>query len=79
MKIYRSQLFDNTLRQDMAFDHPEHGTGALVSRLSAKPTILQDLLSMNLTLLFVNIVNLVSGSILGIAYAWKLGLVLTNP
>lgn len=78
MKFYRSELFDNTLRQDMAFfDHPDHGTGALVSRLSAEPTNLQELLSMNLSLIMVNIVNLVSSSILGIAYGWKLGLVLT--
>lgn len=59
------------------FDHPEHGTGALVSRLSTEPTSLQDLISMNLILIIVIIVNLLSSSILGIAYGWKLGLVLS--
>lgn len=78
MKFYRAEIFNNTLRQDMVFfDHPEHSTGALVSRLSAEPTSLQELLSMNLSLMLVNIVNLLSSAILAIVYGWKLGLVLS--
>jgi ATP-binding cassette, subfamily B (MDR/TAP), member 1 len=77
MKFYRSEIFNNTLRQDMSFfDKPENGTGALVSRLASEPTSLQELLSMNIVLLTINIVNLLSSSILAIAYGWKLGLVL---
>ncbi|KAF4336925.1 multidrug resistance [Fusarium beomiforme] len=78
MTVYRSELFDNTLRQDMVFfDDPNRGTGALVSRLAAEPTSLQELLSMNLSLIMINIVTVLSSSILAIAYGWKLGLVLT--
>ncbi|KAF4441558.1 hypothetical protein F53441_12007 [Fusarium austroafricanum] len=78
MKVYRGELFDNTLRQDMVFfDDPSRGTGALVSRLAAEPTSLQELLSMNLSLIMINIVTVLSSSILAIAYGWKLGLVLT--
>lgn len=77
MRFYRAEIFDNTLRQDMSFfDSPAHGTGALVARLSAEPTSLQELLSMNIALMIVNIVNLLSSSILAIATGWKLGLVL---
>lgn len=77
MKFYRAEIFDNTLRQDMSFfDSPSHGTGALVARLSAEPTSLQELLSMNIALMLINVVNLLSSSILAIAYGWKLGLVL---
>lgn len=77
MKFYRAELFNNTLRQEMVFfDQPEHSTGSLVSRLSAEPTSLQELLSMNLALMLINIVNLLSSSILAIAYGWKLGLTL---
>ncbi|ODA84156.1 hypothetical protein RJ55_02674 [Drechmeria coniospora] len=77
MKFYRAEIFNNTLRQDMSFfDRPQNSTGALVSRLAAEPTSLQELLSMNVTLLVVNLVNLVSSSILAIAVGWKLGLVL---
>lgn len=76
-KVYRGEIFENTLRQDMAFfDRPEHGTGALVSRLSAEPTSLQELLSMNIALILVNVVNVLSSSILAISFGWKLGLVL---
>ncbi|KIL86053.1 hypothetical protein FAVG1_10447 [Fusarium avenaceum] len=78
MTVYRGELFDNTLRQDMIFfDDPDRGTGALVSRLASEPTSLQELLSMNLSLIMINIVTVLSSSILAIAYGWKLGLVLT--
>lgn len=78
MTVYRSELFDNTLRQDMIFfDDPDRGTGALVSRLAAEPTSLQELLSMNLSLIMINIVTVLSSSVLAIAYGYKLGLVLT--
>lgn len=77
MKFYRGEIFDNTLRQDMAFfDRPENSTGALVSRLAAEPTSLQELLSMNVALLAINLVNLLSSSVLAVAVGWKLGLVL---
>ncbi|KID97448.1 multidrug resistance protein 1, partial [Metarhizium majus ARSEF 297] len=78
MKFYRGEIFNNTLRQDMAFfDKPENGTGALVSRLASEPTSLQELLSMNISLLVICIVNLVASCILAIISGWKLGLVLT--
>jgi ATP-binding cassette subfamily B (MDR/TAP) protein 1 len=77
MKTYRGELFDSTMCQDMTFfDQPEHGAGALASRLSSEPTSLQDLISMNLILMLVNIFNLLSSTILAIATGWKLGLVL---
>jgi ATP-binding cassette subfamily B (MDR/TAP) protein 1 len=58
------------------FDEPRNGTGALVSRLSTEPTSLQELVSINLCLILVTIINILSCSILAIAYGWKLGLVL---
>lgn len=78
MKFYRGEIFNNTLRQDMPFfDKPENGTGALVARLAAEPTSLQELLSMNIALLVISIVNLIASCILAIVSGWKLGLVLT--
>ncbi|KAL6406964.1 hypothetical protein AUP68_09781 [Ilyonectria robusta] len=77
MKVYRGEIFNNTLRQDMTFfDNPNHGTGALVSRLSTEPTSLQELLSMNVALIMINIVTVLSSAILAIVYGWKLGLAL---
>lgn len=73
---YRMQLFQNVLRQDMAFfDESSNTTGALVSRLSTQPSQLQELISFNLCFILVTIVNVVSTSILAIAVGWKLGLV----
>ncbi|KAH7112747.1 hypothetical protein B0J13DRAFT_657575 [Dactylonectria estremocensis] len=77
MKVYRGEIFNNTLRQDMTFfDDPDHNTGALVSRLSTEPTSLQELLSMNVALIMINIITVLSSAILAIAYGWKLGLTL---
>ena len=42
------------------FDDPANSTGALVSRLSSEPANLQELLSMNVGLILINIVNLLS-------------------
>lgn len=77
VRFYRAEIFKNTIRQDMTFfDNPVNGTGALVSRLSTEPTSLQELVSINFALILVTVVNVISSSILAIAYGWKLGLVL---
>lgn len=78
MEFYRGDVFDNTLRQDMTFfNEPDNSTGALVSRLAAEPTSLQELLSINMALIIICVTNLFASCILAIAYGWKLGLVLT--
>ena len=58
------------------FDRPENTSGALTSKLSALPTQLQELISTNILLIFIVLVNIVSSSALAIAYGWKLGLVI---
>lgn len=58
------------------FDRPENTSGALISKLSALPSQLQELISANILLIFIVLVNLVSSSALAIAYGWKLGLVI---
>lgn len=58
------------------FDRPENASGALTSKLSDLPTQLQELMSANATLLIVIVINLLSSSILAIAYGWKLGMVM---
>ncbi|CZT11194.1 related to multidrug resistance protein [Rhynchosporium graminicola] len=74
---YRKEMFTDMLKQDMEFFNlPGNTTGALTSKLSSLPTQLQDLLSANILLIFIVFVNVVSSSILAIAYGWKLGLVL---
>jgi ATP-binding cassette, subfamily B (MDR/TAP), member 1 len=78
MLVYRCEVFDNTLRQDMIFfDHPDNNVGGLVSRLSSEPTCLQELISVNIGLIVINMVNVLSSSILAIVVGWQLGLALS--
>ena len=69
--IERMVYFD----QDF-FDRPENSSGSLTSKLSSVPTSLQELMSQNLGLILNVLVNIVSSSALGIAFGWKLGLVI---
>ncbi|EFQ93765.1 hypothetical protein CFE70_003811 [Pyrenophora teres f. teres 0-1] len=74
---FRLEIFDLLLKQDMAFfDDQNNASGALASNISAYPDNLRELMGFNLSLIFVNIVNVVSSSILAIAVGWKLGLVI---
>ncbi|KAH7371427.1 P-loop containing nucleoside triphosphate hydrolase protein [Pyrenochaeta sp. MPI-SDFR-AT-0127] len=73
---YRREILELILKQDMAFfDDEANASGALASNLSIYPTNLLELMGFNLMLIFINVVNVVSSSILAIAVGWKLGLV----
>ncbi len=75
-RFYRSEYFSAMLRQDIAFyDLEGNSSGALTSRLSTDPQRLQDLVSANLGLIMIVLVNLLSCSILALAVGWKLALV----
>ena len=58
------------------FDKQENTTGALISHLEKEPSSLQELLSGNIALILIVVVNLVSSCTLALIYGWKLGLVL---
>lgn len=73
---YRYEMFARVLSLDMDFfDRPHNTSGALTSKLSAMPTQLMELMSMNVFLILIIIVNIVSSSTLALAYGWKLSLV----
>ena len=73
---YRREMFEQILHQDMQFfDRPENSSGALTSKLSTVPTQLFEMISINLLLIFIVLINILSSSILAISYGWKLGLV----
>lgn len=72
---YRGEIFDLILKQDMAFfDDEAHASGALASNLSSYPTNMCELLGFNLMLICINVVNIISSSILALVIGWKLGL-----
>ncbi|KAI4100432.1 MAG: hypothetical protein LQ339_005493 [Xanthoria mediterranea] len=73
---YRSEMFTIFLKQDKEFfDRIENRSGSLVSRLATLPSQVQDLISANLLLMLIVIVNLTASCALALAYGWKLGLV----
>lgn len=64
------------MKQEIAFFDFEHNaTGAICSRLLTNASNLNELLGMNFGLIAINVVTIISVSILGIVYGWKLGLV----
>ncbi|KAG5989034.1 hypothetical protein E4U43_004583 [Claviceps pusilla] len=78
IQFYRRDILDNTLRQEMAFfDKPENSTAALVARLVSEPLSLQELLSFNVALIIICIVNVLCSCIVAIVSGWKLGLALS--
>jgi ATP-binding cassette subfamily B (MDR/TAP) protein 1 len=75
-RFYRREYFDSMLRQDVCyFDIKGHSPAEMTSRLSTNPQRLQNLLSTNLALILVVIVNLTSCCILALVVGWQLGLV----
>ena len=64
------------MRQDLQFfDRPENNIGALASRVDSHPQAIFELMGTNIGLIFIAMLNVFACSILGIAYSWKLGLV----
>jgi ATP-binding cassette, subfamily B (MDR/TAP), member 1 len=73
---YRSEMLSRLMYLDQDFfDRPENSSGALTSKLTSVPNAILELMAGNLLLIFIVLVNVVSSSALGIAYGWKLGLV----
>ncbi|CAI7611552.1 unnamed protein product [Penicillium bialowiezense] len=74
---YRRQVVDDMLRQDLRFfDRAENTTGALTSRADSLPQSVLELMGFNVALITIAGVGVLSCSILALAYAWKLGLVI---
>lgn len=74
---YRLELFKRMVDMDIEFfDRTENSSGALTSILSSVPSNLQDLLSLNIFVYVIMILNLVSSSCLALGYGWKLSLVM---
>lgn len=74
---YRRHLLNTFLRQDMRFfDRPENTTGALASKIDSHPQALLELMGFNIALILISTVGVLSCSVLALAYAWKLALVI---
>ncbi|KAJ4482117.1 P-loop containing nucleoside triphosphate hydrolase protein [Lentinula aciculospora] len=72
----RSLSFRAILRQDIEFfDRDENNTGALTSELSDNPQKVNGLAGVTLGALVQSASTLIGGTIVGLIFAWKLGLV----
>ncbi|KAH8078408.1 multidrug resistance protein 1 [Cristinia sonorae] len=72
----RSLSFRAILRQDIEhFDKDENATGQLTSNLSQNPQKIAGLAGITLGAIVQSISTLTAGSIIGLIFAWKLGLV----
>ncbi|EUC38190.1 hypothetical protein COCCADRAFT_997 [Bipolaris zeicola 26-R-13] len=73
----RKQIFNDILRQDIEyFDRSENNIGALTSRIDAYPQAVFELMGFNIGFILIAGLSIIICSILGIVYAWKLGLVI---
>lgn len=73
---YRREMLANVINFDQDFfDRAENSSGSLTSKLSSVPTSLMEMISANIALMCIVLVNVLASSILAIAYGWKLGLV----
>ncbi|TFK40835.1 P-loop containing nucleoside triphosphate hydrolase protein [Crucibulum laeve] len=72
----RTLSFRAILRQDIEFfDKDEHSTGSLTSSLSDNPQKVNGLAGITLGAIVQSIATLAAGSIIGLAFVWKLALV----
>ncbi|KAB5591755.1 Leptomycin B resistance protein pmd1 [Ceratobasidium theobromae] len=72
----RSLSFRAILRQDIGwFDEDKHSTGALTSKLSDNPQKVSSLAGITLGVIVQSVACLIGGSVIGLAYGWKLALV----
>jgi ATP-binding cassette subfamily B (MDR/TAP) protein 1 len=72
----RELSFKAILRQDIEyFDRDENSTGALTSKLSDDPQKVNGLAGVTLGAIVQSIATIITGSVLGLVFIWKLALV----
>lgn len=75
-RTYREEYLNNMIRKRISFfDEVGHSPGSLTSRLSADCTQLQQLMSIEMGMALIAVVNLVGSIIIAFVYGWKLSLV----
>ncbi|CAI7596859.1 unnamed protein product [Penicillium glandicola] len=73
---YRKQIINDMMKQDLRFfDRTENTTGALTSHADSYPRAVLELMGFNVAFILIATVSVMACSILGLVYAWKLGLV----
>ncbi|KAL4996438.1 P-loop containing nucleoside triphosphate hydrolase protein [Aspergillus recurvatus] len=74
---YRKQYFENLLYQAMAFfDTEGHSPGTLTARVSSDPKKLEELLGLNMSMLYNSFFVVIGTIIITFVFGWKLALIL---
>lgn len=75
-RCYRQEYLVNIIRQRIPFfDLENHSAGTLTSRVSGDSTQLQQLMSTEMSMAAIAVVNLTGSTIIAFVYGWKLSLV----
>lgn len=75
---YRQQYFEGLLYQKMAFfDEEDNSTGTLTARVGSDPKQLEELLGMNMAMVYTSIFTVIGSLSIAFAFGWKLALVAT--
>lgn len=75
-RYYRQEYLSNIIRQRIPFfDREGNSAGTLTSRVSGDSTQLQQLMSTEMSMAAIAVVNLLGSTIIAFVYGWKLSLV----
>lgn len=73
---YQKQYFQTILLQKASFfDHPEHSHGTMTSRAVDDPKRLEELMGINMCMVYIGIFNIIGSTTIALIFAWKLALV----
>ncbi|KAI0535827.1 multidrug resistance protein [Xylaria digitata] len=76
---YRQQYFEGILYQKTSFfDHEDNSAGTLTARVGGDPKQLEELLGVNMALVYTSFFTLIGALAIAYAFGWKLALVATT-
>jgi ATP-binding cassette subfamily B (MDR/TAP) protein 1 len=74
--IYRKEYFRNIISKPVSFfDSEENSVGMLTARIATDPTQLQQLLGINMAMVFISIFNVIGCVTISFYFGWKFALV----
>ncbi|KAL0944423.1 ABC transporter [Colletotrichum truncatum] len=74
--VYKKQYLTDMLHQKLDFfDRDENSHGTLSARVGGDPKLLEELLGLNLALLFTGVFTAIGCAVISLIFSWKLGLV----
>ncbi|KAH8647454.1 ABC transporter-like protein [Tricladium varicosporioides] len=72
---YRQEYFQNVLSKPVSYyDEVDNSIGSLTSRMASDPTQLQQLLGINMAIVFISIFNVLGSIMMSFYFGWKLTL-----